>query len=108
MLTEEKIMGKSQGTIDIDLTAVWKYSSFPGFLVGKATEMTRDGRVYVPAYQSNFKPILLLPPDQYDHINSQLKKLEDIRNKKEKEIKQEIAALLHSSIPKAIVEAFKL
>ena len=97
-----------EGTVKIDLCVVWKYDLFPGFLCGRATEMDRDGKVYVSDYQSTFIPMLLLPPDQYAHLKSQLADLVKIKTNKENEVKKEIQGLMRSSLPNIVVETFKL
>lgn len=61
--------------------AFWPYSHFPYVSHGEATAMLPDGRVLVPSYQMNVRPLLLLPTESALELIEKLKELvRDERN----------------------------
>lgn len=94
-------------SVKIDLCAVWKHDSFPGFLMGMATELNRDGLVHVPTYQGNFRPLILLPPDQFKQLNSQIEQLRNIEKNKLAQVKKGMKILVESSFPAYVTSCLK-
>lgn len=99
-------MNKNE-SVEINLCAVWEYDGFPGFLVGLATELNRNGTVYVPTYQGSVKPLILLPPDQARHLDIQVKRLVDIEKEKLAEVEDYMKGLRNDSLPACLMALLK-
>ena len=69
--------------IQQNIYAFWKYDQYPYCLWGKISEF-KDDKVYVDSYQGYFKPFLIC---EEDHALVLAKKLLDLKDEKEHDIK---------------------
>lgn len=70
-----------------ELFAFWRYDSFPYVLGGHVTKMSESGLVETKEYgrQQWFRPIILLPKNTGEKIQSELRKLRDEKYKADAE-----------------------
>jgi len=94
---------KEKNWTEIRLCAVWEYDQFPGFLVGEATKLYRDGKVYVPSYQNRFQPVMLLPLDQFNHLQKQTKRIQSIKDERIKKVVLDMEDLRKDAFPKELL-----
>ncbi len=72
--------------------AFWRDSSFPYILGGTATEIEKDGMVYIEEFQERFKPVIILPLEQGKEIDKKLEQLTNEYHEAQKKLHNEYIA----------------
>lgn len=82
----------------INLYAFWKHSQYPYILGGCASKMGAHGSVYIDSYMAWFYPILLLPIEEGELLQKELKQL----NKEYEKAKIDLDKKFYDMIPKEV------
>lgn len=82
-----------------ELFAFWKNDLFPYCLGGKIEKIEDGGNVYIPSYQTYFKPIIILPAEQGIKIKEQLIELSYEYKKEQEALKEKYMKKLNEIIP---------
>ena len=83
--------------------AFWKYDSFPFVLGGEFNKINDNGLVYVPSYQSWFRPVAIVSLEAGKEIKNKLNKLKDQYLEDQEKLKLKHSALIKKTFTLASV-----